>query len=63
MPHRLNLANQLANRPAMGMDPLSMLDSALGPLASAHTRDTVSRAESRAQALTLLIMSPEFLRS
>ena len=63
VPHRLNLANQLANRLAMGMDPLSMLDSALGPLASANTRDTVSRAESRAQALTLLIMSPEFLRS
>ncbi len=63
VPHRLNLANQFANRLAMGMDPLGMLDSALGPLASTHTRDTVSRAESRAQALTLLIMSPEFLRS
>jgi uncharacterized protein (DUF1800 family) len=63
VPHRLDLANQFANRLAMGMDPLGMLDSALGPLASAHTRDTVARAESRAQALTLLIMSPEFLRS
>jgi uncharacterized protein (DUF1800 family) len=63
VPHRLNLANQFANRLAMGMDPLGMLDSALGPLASTHTRDTVARAESRAQALTLLIMSPEFLRS
>lgn len=63
VPHRLDLANQFANRLAMGMDPLGMLDSALGPLASTHTRDTVARAESRAQALTLLIMSPEFLRS
>ena len=63
VPHRLDLANQFANRLAMGMDPLGMLDSALGPLASSHTRDTVARAESRAQALTLLIMSPEFLRS
>jgi uncharacterized protein (DUF1800 family) len=63
VPHRLDLANQFANRLAMGMDPLGMLDSALGPLASTHTRDTVVRAESRAQALTLLIMSPEFLRS
>ena len=63
VPHRLDLANQFANRLAMAMDPLGMLDSALGPLASTHTRDTVARAESRAQALTLLIMSPEFLRS
>ncbi|MFZ2067659.1 MAG: DUF1800 family protein [Xanthobacteraceae bacterium] len=63
VPHRLDLANQFANRLAMRMDPLGMLDSALGPLASAHTRDAVARAESRAQALTLLIMSPEFLRS
>ena len=63
VPHRLDLANQFANRLATGIDPLGMLDSALGPLASTHTRDAVARAESRAQALTLLIMSPEFLRS
>lgn len=63
VPHRLDLANQFANRLAMGIDPLGMLDSALGPLASTQTRETVARAESRAQALTLLIMSPEFLRS
>ena len=44
-------------------EPLALLDSALGPLASADTRQTISRAESRAQALTLLVMSPEFLRS
>ena len=58
VPHRLDLANQFANRLAMAMDPLGMLDSALGPLASTHTRDTVARAESRAQALALLVMSP-----
>lgn len=63
VPHRLNLANQFANRLAAGIDPLALLDSALGPLASAKTRNTVAHAESRAQALTLLIMSPEFLRS
>jgi uncharacterized protein (DUF1800 family) len=63
VPHRLDLANQFANRLAMGVDPNELLDSALGPLASTHTRDTVLRAESRAQALTLLVMSPEFLRS
>ena len=63
VPHRLDLANQLANRLAAGADPRELLDSALGPLASPGTRDTVARAESRAQALTLLVMSPEFLRS
>jgi len=32
------------------------------PLASADTRRAVARAESRSQALTLLLMSPEFQR-
>jgi uncharacterized protein (DUF1800 family) len=62
VPHRLDIASQFANRLAT-VDPLQLLDSALGPLACADTRDTVARAESRAQALTLLVMSPEFLRS
>jgi uncharacterized protein (DUF1800 family) len=63
VPHRLNLANQFANRLATGADPLRLLESALGPLASPQTHDTVARAENPAQALTLLVMSPEFLRS
>jgi uncharacterized protein (DUF1800 family) len=63
VPHRLDLASQFASRLATGAEPVEMLDSALGPLASPQTRDTVLRAESRAQALTLLVMSPEFLRS
>jgi uncharacterized protein (DUF1800 family) len=63
VPRRLDLANQFANRLATNVDPLGMLESALGPLASKQTRDTVAHAESRAQALTLLVMSPEFLRS
>ena len=37
-------------------------DTALGPLASAETRRAIERAESRPQALTMLLMSPEFLR-
>ena len=35
---------------------------AIGPLASAETRQTVARAESRPQALALLFMAPEFQR-
>lgn len=63
VPRRLDLANQFARRLAAAADPRDLLESALGPLASAQTRETVARAESRAQALTLLVMSPEFLRS
>jgi len=59
---RLDIANEFANRLPGNTDPLTLLDSGLGPLASAETRDTVARAESRAQALALLLMAPEFLR-
>jgi uncharacterized protein (DUF1800 family) len=56
--HRQRLAGRIAG----GIDPLALLDSGLGPLASADTRRDVARAESRAQALALLVMAPEFLR-
>jgi uncharacterized protein (DUF1800 family) len=63
VPHRLDIANEFAARVGANVDPLALLDSALGPLASADTRATITRAETRAQALTLLVMTPEFLRS
>jgi uncharacterized protein (DUF1800 family) len=63
VPHRLDFANQFANRLAMNTEPIALLERGLGPLASANTRNTVARAESRAQALALLLMAPEFLRS
>jgi uncharacterized protein (DUF1800 family) len=62
VPHRLDLANEFAGRIAGQRDPLDLLDESLGPLASGETRDTVARAESRTQALALLLMAPEFLR-
>jgi uncharacterized protein (DUF1800 family) len=61
VPHRVDIAGDFANR-AQGVDPNALLNSSLGPLASADTRNTVARAETRAQALALLVMSPEFLR-
>jgi uncharacterized protein (DUF1800 family) len=61
VPHRIDIANQFAGR-LRDADPLALLDSGLGPLASADTRDTVARAETRNQAVALLVMSPEFLR-
>jgi uncharacterized protein (DUF1800 family) len=59
--HRVDIASEFAGR-AQGVDPLALLNSGLGPLASRETHDTVARAETRAQALALLVMSPEFLR-
>lgn len=43
-------------------DPRLLVDQALGPLASAETRQAVARAESKPQALAILLMSPEFQR-
>jgi uncharacterized protein (DUF1800 family) len=59
---RLDIASNFAGRVAERVDPLALVESGLGPLASAETRDTIARAESRAQALALLLMAPEFLR-
>jgi uncharacterized protein (DUF1800 family) len=63
VPNRLNIANEYAARAAPNSDPLALVDAALGPLARADTRQTIARAASRAQALALLVMTPEFLRS
>jgi len=60
---RLDVANQLANRVAGLVDPDGVLDAALGPLASAETRQAIARAESRPQAIVLLLMASEFQRS
>ncbi len=60
--HRLDTANAIAQNYGERLDPNAMLETALGPLASAETRSAVARAESRQQALTLLLMAPEFQR-
>ncbi len=59
---RLDIANNFAGRVAERLDPVALVEAGLGPLASAETRNTVARAESRAQALALLLMAPELLR-
>jgi uncharacterized protein (DUF1800 family) len=61
IPRRIDIATEFAGH-ASRAEPLEVLDSGLGPLASAQTRETVARAESRSQALALLVMAPEFLR-
>jgi uncharacterized protein (DUF1800 family) len=63
LPQRADIASDFADRVADRVDPATLVEQALGPLASAETRNAVARAGSRAQALALLLMAPEFLRS
>jgi uncharacterized protein (DUF1800 family) len=60
--HRLDVANNYAQTNAERLDANEMLEIALGQLASAETRAAVRRAETEQQALTLLLMAPEFQR-
>ena len=59
---RLDMANAFAHREGLALEPKAVMETALGPLASAETRQTIARAESRPQALTLLLMTAEFQR-
>jgi len=59
---RLDIAERVAERNAASLDPQDLLETALGPLASAETRRAITRAESRQQAITLALMAPEFNR-
>jgi len=59
---RVDIASNFAERVADRLDPVALIETGLGRLASAETRDTVARAEGRVQALALLLMAPEFLR-
>jgi uncharacterized protein (DUF1800 family) len=59
---RLDIANTFAQRVGSGLDPEMVADAALGPLASAETRRAMAGAETKPQALTLLLMAPEFQR-
>jgi uncharacterized protein (DUF1800 family) len=59
---RLDIANTFAQRVADRLDPQAITETAIGPLASAETRRAIDRAESKPQALTMLLMAPEFLR-
>jgi uncharacterized protein (DUF1800 family) len=59
---RLDIANAFAQRLAEQLDPQGIAETTIGPLASAETREAIDRAESKPQALALLLMAPEFLR-
>ncbi|MGA7803009.1 DUF1800 domain-containing protein [Bradyrhizobium sp.] len=59
---RLDIAAQVASRTGNTLDPRDLLEIAIADAASEDTRRTIERAESRQQALALLLMSPEFQR-
>jgi uncharacterized protein (DUF1800 family) len=59
---RLDIASQVASRLADTVDPRNMLELVAADAASPETRRSIERAESRQQALALLLMSPEFQR-
>jgi uncharacterized protein (DUF1800 family) len=59
---RLDIANTFAQRVADQLDLQTVAEASIGPLASAETRAAIERAESKPQALTMLLMAPEFLR-
>lgn len=59
---RLDIAAQFAARVGNTIDPRELLELVAADAASEETRRTIERAESRQQALALLLMSPEFQR-
>jgi uncharacterized protein (DUF1800 family) len=59
---RLDISAQIASRLADGIDPRDLLELVAADAASSETRRIIERAESRQQALALLLMSPEFQR-
>jgi len=59
---RLDIASQMGARLGPNIDPLDLLEFAAADAASTETRKTIERAESRQQALALLLMSPEIQR-
>jgi uncharacterized protein (DUF1800 family) len=60
---RLDVAEQLAALADPSLDPNALLADITAGGASKETTQAVARAESRTQALALLLMSPEFQRS
>jgi uncharacterized protein (DUF1800 family) len=59
---RLDLAAQMGARVGDAFDPREVIDIFAGAAASKETQQTIERAESRQQAMALLLMSPEFQR-
>ena len=59
---RLDIAEIIATRVEATVDPKDLVETTLGPLATADTRRAVARADSRQQAIAIALMAPEFHR-
>ncbi|MBI3702001.1 MAG: DUF1800 family protein [Afipia sp.] len=59
---RLDIASTISSRVGDAFDPRALLDVMAGEAASSETRQTINRAETKQQAMALLLMSPEFQR-
>ncbi|MBW8733592.1 MAG: DUF1800 domain-containing protein [Asticcacaulis sp.] len=59
---RMEFVNSLASGADRSVDPRAFAESRLGALLDDHTREAVARAESQAQGLGLVFLSPEFMR-
>ena len=59
---RLGISAQVASQLADKFDPRDLLELIAADAASPETRRTIERAETKQQALALLLMSPEFQR-
>ena len=57
---RIEWSNRMGERTSSRTAPLELAEQVLGDSLSDHTRTAIARAASGAQALTLLLMSPEF---
>jgi uncharacterized protein (DUF1800 family) len=59
---RLEWAQELGQKFGNSRDALAIADASLGPVLTDDTRNSIRRAQDGAQALTLLLASPEFMR-
>jgi uncharacterized protein (DUF1800 family) len=59
---RLDIAAQIAERTGDNVEPRDLIRVVAGDAATVETRRTIELAESRKQAMALLLMSPEFQR-
>ena len=62
MAARMEVVSALAHRADPSLDPRTFAESHLGDLLSDHTRDAIARAETVPQGLSLVFLSPEFMR-
>lgn len=59
---RIEFATAIAERVGDRLDPRSLFETTIGPVAEAETKTAVARAPSRRDGLALLLASPEFQR-